>query len=223
MPAEVLSENVRFISSSDTGVRPSWLRTNIAIFSVSEKVATGPEGSTHFRLTYPRYRAGQDYFSQDDLVGLFDLFEDIFDMYQDVYGYKYASRTEYPVDVYIVPLGREGGTGCSRRVFSLNSATITLNSRLFYLGKDKVFDPAAGRLWRVPGVFAHEFFHFVQANYVSPGSSCLWSDEATATYHESLIRSGTLDHIDRMGTGSGPTTAFSLPRISLSTDMRACH
>ena len=36
----------------------------------------------------------------------------------------------------------------------------------------------------VKPLLAHEFFHFVQLNYVDSGSDPLWFDEATATYFE---------------------------------------
>ncbi|NLE74227.1 MAG: hypothetical protein GX604_06335 [Actinobacteria bacterium] len=198
VPADALSEEVRFQSSGDVGLRPPWLRTSTALFSVGRKVASGPEGTTHFRLTYPKHRQGKDYFTQDDLIALFGVFEDTFDMYQNTYGYGYAARTKYPLDVYIVPLG-ENGDGEYSQGYSVNSGTITLNTRLFYSGQNKNFDPKAGKQGRVPAVFTHEFFHFVQANYVSQRSSCLWLDEATATYHESLKGGGALDSIDRMG------------------------
>lgn len=199
VPAEVLEAQVRFISSSDVGTRPYWLRTTTALFSVGEKVASGPDGTTHFRFTYPKkYKDGREYLSQDELVALFDLFEDVFDMYQTQYQYQYAARTKYPIDIYAQPLG-ESGDGFYSQWGSVDNGYITLNTRLFYTAGKKEFDPDAGRLGRLPGTFAHEFFHLVQANYTDQRSASTWFDEATATYFESLMNSGTLDAIDTMG------------------------
>ncbi len=199
VPAEVLEAQVRFLSSTDVGVRPYWLRTTTALFSVGEKVATGPDGTTHFRFTYPKkYKDGREYLSQDELVALFDLFEDVFDMYQTQYQYQYAARTKYPIDIYAQPLD-ESGDGFYSQWGSVNNGYITLNTRLFYMAGKKEFDPDAGRLGRLPGTFAHEFFHLVQANYTDQRSASAWFDEATATYFESLMKSGTLDAIDTMG------------------------
>ena len=203
-------------------MRPQWLRTTTALFSVGEKVVSGPDGTTHFRFAYPKkYKDGREYLSQDELVALFDLFEDVFDMYQTQYQYQYAARTKYPIDIYAQPLD-ESGDGFYSQWGSVDNGYITLNTRLFYTAGKKEFDPDAGRLGRLPGTFAHEFFHLVQANYTDQRSASTWFDEAAATYFESLMNSGTLDAIDSMGNWKRIYDGIFPPSDTASTVTRAC-
>lgn len=194
IPAAELADEIYFASGTDTGLRPPWIRTRAVILSKTRMVATSKDTLTHFLLTYPRFFYGKDYFTSDQLIALFNIFEENFDSYQLDYLYQYNKRTSYPLDIYIE--SGLGSDGCFRRGANINYATITLNSNIFGANNVWKFNPTTGGdVTKVKSVFAHEFFHFVQANYYNPYANCEWFGEATASYFESLHYDGRLDQI----------------------------
>jgi len=96
-------------------------------------------------------------------------------------GYSYEKRTVWPVSVYLKSLAYEGlyvesGLRNLAAGKSPDHGWLEFNFEYF---KDKTYQQAAMR----PAI-AHEWFHFVQANYLTRGNTSLWIDEATATYVE---------------------------------------
>jgi len=96
-------------------------------------------------------------------------------------GYTYEKRTVWPVDVYLKSLKYEGlyvESGLRNLATGKSPDHGWLEFNLDYF-KEKNYQQTAVR-----PVIAHEWFHFVQANYVTLGNASLWIDEATATYME---------------------------------------
>jgi hypothetical protein len=91
--------------------------------------------------------------------------------------------------------------------------TITINRNLFEGGYQSA---------RVKPLLAHEFFHFVQFNYVTPGTDNLWFDEATATYFEYKVSGNipaiVMEHHEKIFAGVFPpenTAAHGYARMPL--------
>ena len=193
---EELEDDIYFSQTKNsTGKRPKCLSTSVLYKKWAAKDIAG-EG--HFRIIYPqkyKYEKSEHDFMQDDeVLKLMNVFEDIYDVYINDYDYEYKKREAYPLDIIIEKIGEEDGF--FRRGVNIDYAYITINSNLFWakninkseLDKGKISD-------KIKSVFAHEFFHFVQANYYNPYANSTWFGEATASYFEGLYMPGFMDSL----------------------------
>jgi hypothetical protein len=103
------------------------------------------------------------------------------------FGFSYASRTSWPISVYLKDLGSKDGDYVSSNL-GLNSDWIELNTK----------NLAAQSTMRITA--GHEFFHFAQACYQSKPRN-LWLDEATATWFEKTM-SGESNYVPRAFSGN---------------------
>ena len=99
-------------------------------------------------------------------------------------GYRYDKRTVWPLPVYIKSLDYEGqyvesGLRNMATGKSPDHGWIEFNTEYF---KEKTY-----RQTYLRPTIAHEWFHFVQANYTTRGNGSLWIDEATSTYVEWVV------------------------------------
>ncbi|MDD4614454.1 MAG: hypothetical protein PHI40_03475 [Caldisericia bacterium] len=98
-------------------------------------------------------------------------------------GYRYSKRSLWPFDIYIQSLDTDGYymqrnefTSIDKSLpYSTNFGAIYLHIDLFQNGYQTDI---------VKPILIHEFFHFVQSNYTTPSTACVWFDEATASYYE---------------------------------------
>lgn len=194
-----LADTVYFAQSkNDTGKRPRVLSTAALYKKWAAKDITG---KGHFRIFYPQkyeYKgAEQDFMTHDETVKLMSVFEEIYDSYVNDYNYEYHKREDYPMDIHIEDLGETDGY--FRRGLDIDNAYIALNTRHFWRENKKTSDLDHGKVTnRIKSLFAHEFFHFVQANYYNPYTTSTWFGEATASYFESLYLPEYMDSIDVM-------------------------
>lgn len=134
------------------------------------RLATSFEEGGHFVVYFPK-QARRYLLDFKERHALLSDLEAVYDEYLSK-GYAYEKRKEWPMEVYIQSLKQDGyyfyrWDGAAGQIY--------LNRALFQDG----YSADA-----VKPLLAHEFFHFVQLNYVDRGSDLLWFDEATATYCE---------------------------------------
>ena len=129
----------------------------------------------HFLVYFPA-QAGKFFIDYNNREALLTDLEGVYDQYLAM-GYQYAGRSSWPMEVDIRNSNDEAAY-----TFGLRSAegSIEINRKFFENG---TYNSA-----EVKALLAHEFFHFVQMNYVSSFNQCPWFDEATATYFESVQR-----------------------------------
>ena len=140
------------------------------------------QSDVHFELYVPldinadkrdRYKL-----QMTDVKAVLDDLESAYDFYL-AQGFTYHGRTDWPIDVYIsddMGAEEEGLFSMPWYSNSPDSGTLYFNANLFDWGY-----PEGG----IKQLIYHEFFHFVQQNYVTSDTYSLWIDEATATYYES--------------------------------------
>ncbi len=113
-----------------------------------------------------------------DIKAILDDLESAYSFYKSK-GFAYTGRQNWPIDVYIsddMGAAEEGLFSMPWYSHSPDSGTLYFNANLFDWGY-----PDGG----IKQLIYHEFFHFVQQNYVTAENYSPWLDEATATYYES--------------------------------------
>ena len=153
--------------NSNTGSSaPNKERTRFGLFWVSTTYIDGG----HF-IVYMPLKARTLFLDYNERRVLLDDLEKVYNDYLNK-GYAYSKRGEWPMEVNVSNIDNLGEYS-----YSWNGAEghINLRRSLFEKGYQ------AGTL---DSLLAHEFFHFVQLNYVNVGDDLLWFDEATATYYE---------------------------------------
>jgi hypothetical protein len=145
---------------------------------------------------------------------LFDDLEAIYEKYKNL-GYVYAKRNlgKRPMEVIVQDLDYEGLYAVDGLFGS--AGRIYIDTQFFQPGYQSA---------RAKPLLAHEFFHFVQFNYVQLWSDNLWFSEATATYFEYKV-SGTgtipsivMEYKEKIFAGAFPpenTTAHGYARMPL--------
>ncbi len=141
-------------------------RTRFGLFWISTTYIDGG----HFTVYMP-LQAHTFFLNHNERTDLLDDLEKVYNEYLGK-GYTYSKRSEWPMNVTIKSLDALGYYSYG---YSGAEGQIYLNRSLFENGY------MAGAL---DSLLAHEFFHFVQLNYIDVGSDLLWLDEATATYFE---------------------------------------
>lgn len=174
VPAEYLEQ--LSVRGSSGGATPSREKLRLGIFWCSTTFSDGG----HFVVNFPA-KSGSFFLDYNDRTA---LLTDLEAVYNDYLGknYTYGKRSDWPMTVNIQSLDAMGYYSYG---WSGANGKIYLDRKLF----EKGYDPGA-----VNPLLAHEFFHFVQLNYVDPGSDNLWFDEATATYFEGE-KSGSIPSI----------------------------
>ncbi|NMB35299.1 MAG: hypothetical protein GX989_03310 [Firmicutes bacterium] len=165
IPVEYLEQ--LSVNGANGSAKPSQERLQLGVFCVNTAFVDGG----HFVVYY--YPLGKPFIlqSSSDRKSLLSALEDVYNDYLGK-GYTYDKREKWPMEVHIQSLDEDGYYSYG----SLGAAgKIYLNRSLFEGG----FRPDA-----IKPLLAHEFFHFVQFNYVTTSSDLLWFDEATATYFE---------------------------------------
>lgn len=170
--------------------KPSRRRLNWGFFRQASYLSEGG----HF-IVYLPGKAKEFHLGSEERNAFLSDLEDIYEEYLDK-GYAYDRRQEWPMAVYIQTLGQDGYYSYRR---GGADGQIHLNRELFQDGY---------RSDLVLPLVAREFFHFVQLNYVDPGSGLPWFDKATAVYFEGQkagAEPGMVDqHADRLFTGVFP-------------------
>jgi len=172
IPSEVLGDKyVRGSSKgTSTAVTPSREHVRAGIFWCSTTFTDGG----HFLVYFPA-QAFKYFIDYKDREALLTDLEAVYSDYL-AKGYLYAKRTDWPIVVNIKSLDDDAayiyGYGGS-------DGTININKKFFEGGYNAT---------EVKPLIAHEFFHFVQLNYVTYDNGCPWFDEATATYYESQVK-----------------------------------
>ncbi len=164
IPAEYLEQ--LSVNGASGGASPSRERLRLGIFWCSTTFADGG----HFLVNFPA-QMHTTFISYNDRRALLSDLEGVYNEYLNK-GYVYAKRGSWPIEVNVQSLDEMGYYSYGR-----NGAEgkIYLNRSLFEGGYQAN---------SVKPLIAHEFFHFVQLNYVESGSDNTWFDEATATYFE---------------------------------------
>lgn len=134
------------------------------------RLATSFEEGGHFVVYFPK-QARKYFLDFEERRALLSDLEAVYDEYLNK-GYAYEKRKEWPMEVYIQSLEKDG-----YYFYRWNGADGQI-----YLNRDLFKDGYKAN--KIKPLLAHEFFHFVQLNYVESGSDLLWFDEATATYFE---------------------------------------
>ncbi len=164
IPAEYLEQ--LSVNGASGSAKPSGERLRLGIFWCSTTFTDGG----HFLVNFPA-QMHTTFISYQDREALLSDFEDIYEEYLEK-GYVYAKRGNWPIEVNIQSLDEMGYYSYGR---SGAEGKIYLNRSLFEGGYQAS---------SVKPLIAHEFFHFVQLNYVESGADNTWFDEATATYFE---------------------------------------
>ncbi len=143
---------------------------------------TQKQDEAHFELYVPvDINAGKRERYQLQPTDVKDILADLESAYNFYLseGFAYEGRRDWPIDVYIsddMGDAEEGLFSMPWYSDSPDSGTLYFNANLFQWGY-----PEGG----IKQLIYHEFFHFVQQNYVTSDTYSLWIDEATATYYES--------------------------------------
>ena len=172
IPSETLGE--RYVRGSSDGTSssgtPGKERVRAGIIWCSTTFTDGG----HFLVYFPA-QAHKFFIDYNDREALLLDLEAVYEQYLGM-GYAYDGRSSWPMVVNIRNIDDDAAY-----TFGLFSAdgSIDINRRFFEGGYNSA---------EVKALLAHEFFHFVQMNYVSSFNQCPWFDEATATYFESLER-----------------------------------
>ncbi|HPD89443.1 MAG TPA: hypothetical protein PLU75_08250 [Oscillospiraceae bacterium] len=164
IPAEYLEE--LSVNGASGSANPSREHLRLGIFWCSTTFVDGG----HFLVYFPA-QMHTAFISYNDRSALLSDLEGVYNEYLNK-GYVYAKRSSWPIEVNIQSLDAMGYYS-----YGWNGAEgkIYLNRSLFEGG----YQANA-----VKPLIAHEFFHFVQLNYVGSGDDNPWFDEATATYFE---------------------------------------
>ena len=173
-PAEYMEE--LNINGATGSAKPSKERLRLGIFWCSTTFTDGG----HFIVNFPA-QSGTLFINYSDRSALLSDLEEVYNDYLDK-GYTYAKRSNWPVEVNVQSLSDMGYYSYG---WSGAEGKIYINRSLFQSG----YQASA-----VKPLLAHEFFHFVQLNYVDPGNDNTWFDEATATYFEGE-KSGSIPSI----------------------------
>ncbi len=163
-------------------------RTSFGLFWITSTYTDGG----HFKVYMP-LQAHMFYLNYNERCALLDDLEGIYNDYL-AKGYTYSKRSGWPMNVTIKNLqtvteyvtGKSGALGYYSYGYNGAAGEIFLNRERFDNGY------TAGS---ITPLLAHEFFHFVQLNYVDVGSDLLWFDEATATFYESTKMSNAIPSI----------------------------
>mgnify|MGYP000908863370 CR=1 FL=1 len=154
------------VNGASGSAKPSKERLRLGIFWCSTTLTDGG----HFLVNFPA-QAWTTFIDYNDRRLLLDDLEAVYNDYL-AKGYAYAKRSEWPMTVNIQSLD---AMGYYSHGWDSAGGKISLNRNLFEGGY---------KAGSVKPLLAHEFFHFVQGNYIETGSDLLWFDEATATYFE---------------------------------------
>lgn len=164
VPSEHMEELV--IHAADGAAKPSREKLRFGIFWVY----TSFEDGGHFLVKFP-FQKGSFFLGYADREQLLSDLEAVYNAYIDK-GFAYSQRKSWPMNVNIQSLDAMGYYSCD---WNIAEGQISLNRSLFAGGYDAN---------SVKPLLAHEFFHFVQGNYIGSAGDLLWLDEATATYFE---------------------------------------
>ncbi len=168
IPSEYMAEIT--VNGANGEARPSKERIRFGLFWFQ----TFFEDGGHFLVDFPVGNLKKDGFLLDYKTRpefLKDL-EEVYETYLSK-GFTYSKRKNWPMKVTIQSLDAEGYYSGS--YWAPAEGSISIN-RKFFAGGYKAN--------QVKPLLAHEFFHFVQANYMDDAGDLLWLDEATATYFE---------------------------------------
>lgn len=188
IPSEYL-EQLK-VNGSSGSAQPSTERLRLGIFWCSTTFADGG----HFIVYFPT-QSGKFFINYKDRSELLTDLEEIYNDYLSK-GYVYEKRSAWPIEVNIQSLDEMGYYS-----YGWNGAEgkIYINRTLFKGGYQAN---------SVKPLLAHEFFHFVQLNYVESSNDNTWFDEATATYFEGLkggnIPSIVAQHNEKIFSGVFP-------------------
>lgn len=150
------------------------------------------EQNGHFLITFPGITGAFSTLYIGERTGeeLLQALESIYSKFLAL-GYTYDFREEWPMEVSLSAIGGPDEDELAVYSYSWNivDGEIQLNKGLFDKGQCdmNVLRP----------ILVHEFFHFVQGNYISNDYHVLWFDEATASYYEYEAR------------GSAPSSLFN--------------
>ena len=167
-PADYADLTVRGNSTSGSTPAPYKERVNFALCWVTTTYIDGG----HF-IVYMPLKTGSFYLNFEERDDLLSDLEYIYNYYLDK-GYTYSKRDDWPMSVTIKSLKNEGEYYYS---WNIAGGSLYLSTRHFDNGY------TAGSL---NPLLAHEFFHFVQANYVDNSNDLIWMAEATACYFEMM-------------------------------------
>lgn len=164
IPAEYLQQLK--VNGASGSAQPSNERLRLGVFWCS----TIFEDGGHFIVYFPA-QSGKFFINYNDRSKLLTDLEGVYNDYLNK-GYVYGKRSNWPIQVNIQSLDEMGyysygWNGAEGKIF--------LNRNLFKDGYQAN---------SVSPLLAHEFFHFVQLNYVESSNDNTWFDEATATYYE---------------------------------------
>jgi hypothetical protein len=137
------------------------------------------EQNGHFRITFPGITGmfSQLYVGETTGEKLLQALEAAYAKFLTL-GYTYSFRENWPMEVTVDAIGGPGEDELAVYSYGWNIAEgkIMLNKSLFEKGQCD--------MTTLTPLLVHEFFHFVQGNYISNEYNVLWFDEATASYYE---------------------------------------
>lgn len=168
VPADRMGELLANGSSSGKGSSaPSREKVRAGIFWCTTQYTDGG----HFLVYFPA-QPMKFFIDNKDRDALLKDLEAVYNKYLGL-NFTYAKRTQWPMEVTVRNLSSNEGA----YVYGYDGAggSIEINRDFFEGGYQPTY---------VKPILAHEFFHFVQMNYVEYDNDCPWFDEATATYFE---------------------------------------
>jgi hypothetical protein len=148
-------------------------------FETEAELSSGGHFKLHYSIMIPTLEVWS---TLNDLEYCYDYFVSE--------GYDFPLRTEWPIDVYVCKMGKDLGAyveSGKKNAFlgkSPNHGWIEINKNVYASGyKSATVKPVLG----------HEFFHFVQSNFLSADGAARneWFDDATATYYERMLQGST--------------------------------
>lgn len=137
------------------------------------------EQNGHFHIEFPGITGvfSTLYIGEKTGEELLQALESIYSKFLAL-GYTYHLREKWPMEVTLSAIGGPAEDELAVYSYGWNvvDGNIQLNKSLFHKGQCdmNVLIP----------LLTHEFFHFVQGNYISNDYHILWFDEATASYYE---------------------------------------
>ena len=175
--------------AANTADKPENLHFGLGLFQCYAYNENG-----HFKLFYPGV------VNKPDSAKLLADMEDVYSYYEKL-NYDFTMRTDWPIKVSVTKSeslsikGIEEDDGAYIESPWMNAMNLGRTPNSGYIELNKKYFLGEYKSYVVKPVFAHEFFHFIQANYESRGAATVkWWDEATASYYEWKI-SGNVPNI----------------------------
>lgn len=174
IPSEVFAES--FVMGNGSGTFSAGISGKEKYAGIFKCSSTFSDGG-HFIVYYP-WKTFGNYLGETQRLAFLNDLEAVYNQFL-AQGYKYDKRAKWPIAVNIQSEDVEAAYDAPENDGAGGSICI-----------DRQFFDSGYQAQILRPFLVHEFFHFVQFNYVSYAQSSVWIDEATASYYESAAAGG---------------------------------